>query len=303
MRQTLLTGATGFIGGYVLERLLAEGDAVTLLQRSSAPVLGISPVVFDGLAADDIAKVLAGRSFDRIIHLAGYGVAPGDRDLALMQAINVDLPVAMADYARRGGAGALFIAGSGSEYAAPQAGVLTAEDRELETVAPYGDSKARGTVDTLEFAAKHNLPVAVGRFFGVYGAGEAPHRLLPAIYRGFKAGQRVPLSDGMQMRDVISVDDAARAVLALADSPGRDCYNICSGQPLSVRHFAEAIATSLGADRDLLGFGDIARRPYETMWFVGNGAKLRKATGWQPAFGLEEGLARAIARLDALHRS
>jgi UDP-glucose 4-epimerase len=134
--------------------------------------------------------------------------------------------------------------------------------------------------------------------FGVYGPNEAPHRLFSALMRGLRSQTRVALSAGHQKRDLLFVEDAVDALVAVARSlentPQQVILNLCSGISVTVRTFAETIARVCGAPMELLGFGDIPMRPDEVMCWVGDPSRLRAFTGWRPRFDLERGITRSI---------
>jgi nucleoside-diphosphate-sugar epimerase len=115
---------------------------------------------------------------------------------------------------------------------------------------------------------------------------------------------RVPLSQGLQKRDFLFVSDAVEALVKVARvleaKPQQVILNVGTGEPISVRAFAERVAAAASAPPDRLGFGDKALRPDETKLFSGNPAKLRAFTGWQPAVTLDEGIRRCLDSSAAL---
>jgi UDP-glucose 4-epimerase len=116
--------------------------------------------------------------------------------------------------------------------------------------------------------------------------------------RGLRSQTRVALSAGHQKRDLLFVEDAVDALVAVARSlentPQQVILNLCSGISVTVRTFAETIARVCGAPMELLGFGDIPMRPDEVMCWVGDPSRLRACTGWRPRFDLERGITRSI---------
>ena len=143
------------------------------------------------------------------------------------------------------------------------------------------------------------MPLAVGRLFGVFGPGEAPHRLLPSLVRNLSARRRVPLSDGTQVRDVLPVAAVVDALLCLAKAVeadgGQHIVNVSSGDMATVRDFAEMTADAIGAPRALLGFGDIERRPDEVACFAGDPTRLLALANWRPYEPLSSAIEKAVA--------
>jgi len=294
----LITGATGFIGRHLARHLAGLGYAVTSLQRSDTPVDGVSAtIVVPEFEPSAIAHALSGRTFDLVFHLASYGVNPAERNAEAMFRVNVDVTRSVVQQAKLCGAKAAVISGSGGEY--DLAGVTSpvTEQQPLETFKLYGASKAAASLCALAMARDLGLPLVVGRLFGVFGPGEAPHRLLPSLVNSLQNNERVRLSAGLQRRDALYVDDAVAALIELALCVKREpqvVVNISSGDAQTVRAFAEMVADTLQAPRSLLGFGDIDTRPDDVACFAGNPQRLFELTGWKPAHTLASGIRAAI---------
>lgn len=301
-RSVLVTGGSGFVGQHVVRQLLQDGHVVTLLQRSDRHPAGVREVLHaNELTPASVRDLLRGRNFDWIVHLAGAGTHPADRDIETLFRINADVTWTLAAVSAGWPARAVFIAGSGAEYARSADQTLLVENSPLDTHRLYAASKAAGTLSAVAIAAASSLPLVVGRLFGVYGPGEAPHRLLPSLFTRLRTGERVPLSTGEQRRDFIYIDDAIDAILlilnALERNPAALIMNVATGEPASVRQFAEIVADVLGADRGLLGFGDLPTRPDDVSLFSGDPSLMYSCTGWKPRYSLRAGIARGVEML------
>lgn len=298
-RSVLVTGGNGFIGRHLVRRLLADGCEVTLLQRSPDVIdARIELLRVQGLSSNLMSDVLAGRRFDWLVHLAAYGVRPQDRNIEEMFRINVDVTRYLVERASSWCPRAIVIGGSGSEYMLDGVDGPVAEDHPLEAFKPYGASKAAGTLCATAIGCAWAMPLAVCRMFGVYGPGEAPHRLVSSLVNGLRGTDRVPLSPGLQKRDFLFVEDAVEALVkvgcALEAQPKQLILNVGTGEPISVREFAGRVAMILGVPVERLGFGDIPMRLDEAMVFSGIPLKLSAYTGWQPKVGLDEGIGRCV---------
>lgn len=299
-----MTGATGFIGRHLASSLARRGYVVTSMQRSDAAVDGISEtIVVSELSPAAIATALFGRRFQLVFHLAGYGVKPNERDIDVMFDVNVGATRAIVRQSGLCGAEAVVIAGSGAEYDFTDISGPVSEHCALQSRALYGASKAAGSLAALATAHAMNLPLVVARLFGVFGPGEASHRLLPSLVSALSRGERVRLSPGLQRRDALHVEDAIDALMTIALRIRRDsqqlAVNVCSGDVPTVREFAEAVADAMDAPRSLLGFGDITTRPDDVASFAGCSERLYRLTGWKPSQTLSSGIRAAVDDMKA----
>lgn len=298
-RSVLVTGGNGFIGRHLVRRLVRDGCAVSVLQRSPDQIdLRTECLRLSRFDADGIAAVLGGRRFDWVFHLLSYGVNPHHRDPRAMFEINVAFTQALVDLISLRSPRAVVMAGSGAEYDLSGADRPIAEHHPLETRQLYGASKAAATLCAAALATARDIPFAACRLFGVYGPEEAAHRLSTSLLRGARSGDRIPLSPGAQQRDFIFVDDVVEAMVGLAavleSDPRQVIVNVATGRPIAVRRFVETAAAIFGIAENQLGFGDIAVRPGEAKVFSGDPSRLHGLTGWTATVGLTDGLRRCL---------
>ncbi|WP_024517822.1 NAD(P)-dependent oxidoreductase [Bradyrhizobium sp. Tv2a-2] len=302
--NVLVTGASGFIGAHLVARLLSEGSHVTVLARPSSVLPKewhdrVSVVACNDFSENGLRRLLR-EPLDTVFHLAAYGVRPNHRDIDEMIAINVGLPDALvrlcADWRAR-----MVMAGTFSEYRSPSSRDLLTEASPLEPGKLYGSSKAAGGLMAGAIANSGGTGFRLLRLFKVYGAGEASHRLLPALVDGLAKQERVAISAGTQVLDFVYIDDVIEAMLR-ADAHCREkggiaTWNVATGRAHSVREFAERVAAAMNAHPSLLGFGTIGMRKDDEPWLVGSPDLLRSELGWQPSIGLDEGVRAAVAAL------
>lgn len=304
MANVLVTGASGFIGVHLVTRLLSNGNTVTVLARSSSALAAdwcnrVHVVACDDFSETNLRRLL-NSPVETVFHLAAYGVRPTDRDIDEMLRINVELPAILvrlcAEWRAR-----MVMAGTFSEYRSPSAQTLLVEDSPLEQGKLYGSSKAAGGIMASAIAKSGGVGFRLLRLFKVYGAGEAPHRLLPALVNGLVRRERVAISAGTQVLDFVYIDDVIEAMLR-ADAHcskrgGVATWNVATGRAHSVREFAEYVAGAMEADVSQLGFGEIAMRNDDEPWLVGSPELLRAELGWQPSTRLEDGIRAAVTAL------
>lgn len=307
--NVLVTGASGFVGTHLVARLLSEGRRVIALVRPSSVWPAewrdrVDIVKCDDFSEGNLRRLLT-TPVETVFHLAAYGVRPDHREVDEILRINVELPAALVRLSGEWGA-RVVMAGTFSEYRSPKGKNVLLEDSPLEQGKLYGSSKAAGGLMASAIAHDRGIGFRLLRLFKVYGAGEAPHRLLPALVNGLGKRERVAISAGTQVLDFVYVDDVVEAMLR-ADAHcrakgGIATWNVATGRPHSVREFAEQVVSAMSADASLLGFGAIAMRKDDEPWLVGSPDLLRTELGWQPSIGLEEGVRDAVAALRRIRR-
>lgn len=306
--SVLILGASGFIGRRLAGNLLQAGHRVIVVHRNDSvpvPELGVNAgiVVLRNDNYDGLAEAVEGMAFDVIVNCAAYGVRPEDRDPGQMYAVNVDLPVSLVDLSARKQAELIHL-GSSSEYAVDGLQAPVSETDAPETVKVYGCSKYCGGVLMNMKARAIGVPSVVLRLFNVFGPGEARHRLLPTLMEKFRHHERAALSEGQQVRDFIYIDDVTAAIIAVMEPlrehalPGGEFFNVSTGAGTSVREFVMLAASTMKADPNLLGFGDVPIRTDEVLALVGNNQRFASATGWAPKFSLSAGIQAAISEAE-----
>ena len=250
----LLTGATGFVGSQVLAQLAAGGISVRAVMRPGrAGPAAVQDVVFSAdLFAEDAvwwAKACAG--ITTVIHCAWYA-KPGEYLHSPQNLSCLAGTLAMADGAMRAGVKRFVGIGTCFEYDL-SAGVLSL-DTPLRPTTPYAAAKAAAFLVLSQILPHAGLTFAWCRLFYLFGEGEDPKRLAAHLHARLSAGETVELTSGRQIRDFLDVTEAGRRIALTALGPIEGPVNICSGQPVSVRQFAESIADRYGR-RDLLNFG------------------------------------------------
>jgi nucleoside-diphosphate-sugar epimerase len=311
-QRALVTGATGFIGRHLVRGLLEAKTQVVVLVRPGSRMPEqwhdrVTCIACDDWSEAGLHAALASQPFDVAFHLATYGVRPIHRDPGLMVRVNVDLPALFVRLCKERGA-RLVMAGTFSEYARPPEQTRLTERSPLETRKIYGASKAAGGIAADALAESLGVRLRRLRFFQVYGEGEAAHRLLPSLATGLARGERVPLSDGTQVRDFIYADDVVEACIKAGDDMAApSCaltatWNVCTGVGHSVRAFAVLVAQAIGARGELLGFGDLPMRADDEPYLVGDGEQMLRALDWRPKHDLADGVRAAVAALMANQR-
>lgn len=293
--RVLLTGGTGFIGRQVLRQLLAAGHEVCCLRRPrpEAPPDDPPGASWQNCRLDDrerLEALLAAFRPEACLHLA-WCAEPG---VYLESPVNLELvqqTVGLCELAAAAGCRRFVGAGSCTEYdVGPR---LLAENGPTVPTTLYGAAKlAAGHL--CRITAEHaGISFAWGRIFYVYGPGEDHRRFVPLTIGKMLAGEPFQISSGRMVRDFLSVHDVAAAFVQLATTDAPGTFNICSGEPITIRSLAESIQDRCGA-AGLLSFGGTPRSSFNPPIVFGTSSRLRQL-GWEPAVELATGLDEVIA--------
>ena len=298
--RILLTGASGTLGRNFLELVGNDPNLqiLALLRKESRKVMGWSSVEerrLDLLDRHSISAVVEEFEPDTIIHAAATGMEFPKTEWFDLIRFNVDFTVSLCEAAAKIGTSHFIFIGTGLAYK-PLDRPLTEEDA-LETLHPYGASKAAADMLVRSAAVEFGLPLTVLRPFSFTGLGDNRNRLFPSLLRAAAEGEPLNLTPGLQVRDHVSAGDVARGILAAMRhpaAPGKrpEIYNLGGGCTKSVRELVVGVVERLGIKVDLR-FGARQPGPYEPRFLVADSSKARNALGWEPL----EALATAVWQL------
>jgi nucleoside-diphosphate-sugar epimerase len=307
-----VTGANGFIGSALVARLVAEHVKVICVVRRMRASLtfdqlpNVRVIEVSSFQTSHLKSALANVTAEVIFNLASYGVQPQDRDLGELIEGNAGVVSHLLEAVANWPLLKFIHTGSCAEYGFPATeGVPIAESQPLRPLSLYGAAKAASVLFGNVYASQLGVPFITLRLFGVFGAREAPQRLVPYIMDRLLNHEGADLTPGEQVRDLLFEGDVVQALLEAAEANLNlyESYNVCSSQPTRIRELGEAIADTLQKPRDLLQWG---KRPYRTdepMWLVGDNRRFVSATSWRQAFSLEEGIRRTISNRQLLRQS
>jgi nucleoside-diphosphate-sugar epimerase len=295
--RVLVTGAGGFIGSQVVSQLALAGHQTVAIDRDPAAASRAAretpAVAFRAVDLSDFGAVrglLHDVSPEVVIHLAGYA-HPKDYLASHANLPSLTMTNSLVEEALAAGCRKLVMGGSCAEYAAVQRPLV--ESDPVEPLTLYAACKHAAHQIARILSAETGTALAWARIFHIHGPGENPSRLIPWVANQIRAGVPVPLTDGTQVRDHLHVADVAAALVTLAVAPGANgTYNICSGQPVTLRQVLETVGDILDG-RHLLQFGKVPHGPNESPYLAGDSSRLR-ALGWAPRFGLRDGLTDAL---------
>ena len=303
--RCVVTGGAGFIGSHLVERLLADGHEVVVLDdfstgragnlESSAedPRLRVHEV--DVVDESKVGPLVQGA--DWLFHLAALAdIVPSIQRPIDYHRSNVDGTVSVLEAARAAGVSRFVYAASSSCYGIPDL-YPTPEDAELRPEYPYALTKAVGEQYVLHWAKVYGLPALSLRFFNVYGPRARTSGTYGAVFGVFLAQKLAGrpftvVGDGEQTRDFTFVTDVVDACVTAARSDrSGGVYNVGSGRATSVNRLVELLG-------DEGGVVNVPRRPGEPDCTLADITRIRADLAWEPQVTVDEGVARL---LDDIH--
>jgi len=308
---TLVTGAAGFIGSHLVERLLAEGDRVIgvdafdpfyprAVKERNLAVARSHPdfrlVELDVRETAALARLLRAEGVTRVAHLAARaGVRPSVENPRVYFDLNVMGTVSLLEACRQAGIGRLVFASSSSVYGNRE-GAFREEDPTDSPISPYAASKKAGEAIGYTYHHLTGMAVTCVRLFTVYGPRQRPDLAIHKFARLMLRGEPIPFyGDGSMRRDFTYVTDTVAGIsAALRRDAGYRIYNLGRSDPISLAELVAHLEAALGCQARL------DRRPPPPGDVIATCADIRRAAaelGYAPAVSIEEGLRRFAAWL------
>lgn len=309
-RTVLVTGAAGFLGGWLCLDLLGRGARVVALVRDEAPggrfleALPRCTLVRGQLQDfDTVQRACWQYEPEAIFHLGAQalvGVALKD-PLQTLES-NVRGTWNVLEAARRAGNPRVIAASSDKAYGSHREG-LYREDSVLDGIYPYDVSKTCADLLCRSYARTFGSNVVVTRCGNFFGGGDLNwSRVVPGTVRSALAGERPKLrSNGTYVRDYLYIEDASAAYLHLAEALEArpelrgEAFNFSFESPMTVLGLVERILDHCGRSDLVPEVLDLPEARHEIPEQRLSAEKARTELGWAPRVGLEEGLARTVA--------
>ncbi len=261
-QKVTVTGGAGFLGSHVVMRLLELGNEVVVLDNfSNGKIVHLRHVKDhpkltvmhnDITKRDDVIRALRGCTI--VIHLAVLDLRQSIKEPHRVNTVIVDGTLNCLEIARENQV-ELFLNCSSSEVYGTAAYVPMDENHPLHPETPYAAAKVAQDMYVLSYGRTYGLPWTTIRPFNMYGPNSHWQgfrgELIPKmIVRAMNRQPLVLFGSGEQTRDFLYVEEAARAVIDVADTPaslGRT-LNFCTGKETSVRRIAELICQEFNLD-------------------------------------------------------
>jgi len=301
--QCLVTGAAGFIGSHLCERLLRDGHQVIGIDAfipyyprplKEANLMGLLPhprFRFHplDLRTDSLDQALQGTEV--IVHLAAMpGLVRSWTDFDLYNSCNLTATQRLLEASGNLSGLRRFIYGSTSSvYGKNASGDETLPTRPCS---PYGVTKLAGELLCRSHLEERGLPLVVTRFFSVYGPRQRPDMAYNKFVRALLDDQPIAIfGDGHQVRGNTFVEDCVAALVAVMDAPVGETYNLGGGETATLLDVLGRLERIAGRKARVI-HGEA--REGDQRFTGADTSKLLHHLGWKPRVGLDEGLARQV---------
>jgi len=306
--RVLVTGGAGFIGSHLVEKLLASGHQVVILddfndfydpQTKHANVAGLARDVtvyhVDLRDSESVRNLFHREKVDAIAHLAARaGVRPSIQQPRLYYDTNVTGTLHLLEAARVTEVERFVFASSSSVYGASKRIPFSEDEHLTQTFSPYAATKIAGEFLCSTYSHLYNLRVVALRYFTVYGPRQRPDLAIHQFTRRIYAGQPIDqFGDGSTRRDYTYIDDVIQGTMAALQYEGSlfDIFNLGENDTIQLKDLIAAIEKALGKKAKI---NQLPEQPGDMPLTCADISKARKLLAYKPTTRLSDGLPRFI---------
>jgi UDP-glucose 4-epimerase len=301
IHRAVVTGGAGFIGSHLVDALLRNGTAVTVVDDFATGRMenlkdagGRAAVERASINETERLKNLFA-NVDTVFHLAGLAdIVPSiERPTDYFHA-NVDGTMSVMEAARAAGVGRVVYAASSSCYGIPDT-FPTPETAESRPQYPYALTKYLGEQIVLHWSKVYRIPAVSLRLFNVFGVRSRTSGAYGSVFGVFLAQKLAGkpftvVGDGSQSRDFTYVTDVADAFVAAGESDVTgEAMNVGTSTPQSVNRLVELLGGAVV---------NVPKRPGEPDCTHADTTKIRSSLGWKPKVTFEDGVAKVLSGID-----
>lgn len=311
MQHLLVTGGAGFIGSHLVDRLLAAGHKVTViddfndfynpeLKRQNISQHLSSPHY--QLAEGDIRdssfldKVFSAAPYTAVIHLAARaGVRPSLEEPVLYQQVNVAGTQNIFECCRKYSIKKCVFASSSSVYGINSKIPFSEEDNIAKPISPYAATKAAGELLAHVYSHLYDIQIVCLRLFTVYGPRQRPDLAINKFTRLIDNGQPIPLfGDGTTRRDYTYIDDIMAGILgALAYQDTQyEVINLGNSATVVLKDLIQVLEKTL--DKQAI-IKRLPSQPGDVPQTYADVTKAAKLLGYKPQTSIEQGIVNFVA--------
>jgi UDP-glucuronate 4-epimerase len=307
--RILVTGGAGFIGSHLVEKLIALGHDVSILddfndfydprikRDNIAPVAGRIRVHQIDLRDGNAVRTLFHheKKFDVIAHIAARaGVRPSIHHPQLYYDTNVTGTLHLLEAARTTGIERLIFASSSSVYGLSKEVPFSEAMRITQTISPYAASKVAAEFLCSTYSHLYQMRIVALRFFTVYGPRQRPDLAIHKFTKKIRAGEPIDqFGNGTTRRDYTYIDDIIQGVIASFDYHGAlfDIFNLGESETVQLKDLIGAIENALGKKAKI---NHLPEQPGDVPLTCADISKARKLLGYKPTTPLREGLPKFV---------
>src|SRR6266536_2614526 len=306
--RILVTGGAGFIGSHLVEKLLAAGHEVVILddfndfydpQIKHANIAGFAKDVtvyhVDLRDRGSVRSLFHREKVDAIAHLAARaGVRPSIQHAQLYCDTNVSGTLHLLEAARVTGVERFIFASSSSVYGASKTIPFSEEQHLIQTLSPYGATQVAGEFLCSTYSHLYQMRVVALSYFTVYYPRQRPDLAIHQFTRRIYAGQpNDQFGDGSTRRDYTYIDDVIQGTMAALQYEGSlfDIFNLGESETIQLKDLIVAIEKALGKKAKI---NQLPEQPGDMPLTCADISKARKLLDYRPTIRLNEGLPRFV---------
>jgi CDP-glucose 4,6-dehydratase len=308
-RPTFVTGGTGLVGAWLVQKLVAAGADVVCLVRDWVPqselvrrrvIEHVKVVRGDVREQNTLERILGEYEIDTVFHLAAQTIVTiANRNPISTFESNIAGTWSLLEACRRSPSVKQIVVASSDKAYGDQDSLPYREESPLRGQHPYDVSKSCADMIAKSYAITYDLPVSITRCGNFYGGGDLNwNRIIPGTIRSVLRGQQpVIRSDGKYVRDYFYVEDGAAAYMLLAEQLSKrpelrgEAFNFSNEVQLTVSQITEKILTLMSSDLHPEIRNETSN---EILHQYLSAQKARTMLGWKPLFTLGEGLTLTI---------
>lgn len=299
-KKVLITGASGFIGSHMVQRMVRENADVSILTRETSDLWRIDEVLKDICIykvdlrdAELVDKYVKQVKPEYVFHMGAYGVDARQR--GVLEAVNTNIvgTINLLTSSASAGCRKFINTGSCAEYGDKTE--IISEDATLCPLSIYGSTKASAVIIAHQMAHDRDIDIITLRSFGVFGENEGSHKFFPYLILSALKNREVNLTLCEQYRDYCYIENIMDAFVLAAQNQSvrNELYNIGSGVVHKMKHFVDLVYSHMGVAKKP-NYGAVPYRENEMWRQQADVNKIKKELGWEPKIGLEEGVIRTI---------